>query len=333
MDHDSAIKTYAVERYFLCELSESERDAYEAHFFICGACSKQVRLVFELIQAAQEIIVEARRAKMKVSDLKSYGAILLCPGQPGFEEGVDLAVSGKRSKFVNEIKDVSVVLQSTVMKTIIGYSVNWEYKLGDGKTFTRGVVRDEPAALLDTELRDSIGRTDSSLSWSIEPGGALLVSVFTGIGKCEPDVARWWRREYIEEITSLMNRSLEVTAILDGIMFEDGTFAGPNNNQLFERVVTAFDAVQGFYQTIVSMAENSDLKADLVSWARAQISDAIDVGCGSRCLVGSDMSFLDRIAPAENFVRVYENCGLEDAVSFARSKLYHRRPDFVNLGC
>lgn len=332
MDHDTAIRIYAVERYFLCELSEAERDAYEAHFFSCGACSEQVRLVFELIRAGQEIIADARKARMKASDLKSYGAVLLCPGQPGFEDGVDLAVRGKRSKFVNETKNVSVVLQSTAVRTIIGYSVNWEYKSADGKTFTRGVVRDDPAALLNTEQGGGTRNPDTSTSGLIEPGGALLVSVFSGIGKSEPDVTRWWRTEYVEEITSLMSRSLEVTAILDGIMFEDGTFAGPNNNRLFERVVAAFDAVQGFYRHVVNMAGNSDFEAELVSWAKGQISDAIDAECGSHCSVDSDKILLDRIAAAENFVRIYEKVGLGEAISFARSKLYRQRPDFVNLG-
>jgi hypothetical protein len=272
-------------------------------------------------------------SKMTTSDLRSHGAVLLCPGQPGFEAGVDLAVRGRRSNFVSEIKDVSVVLQSTAAKTIVGYSINWEYKSVDGKTLTRGVVRDEPAALLNPGLRGGIENTDHSTGCSIEPGGALLVSVFAGVGRSEPDITRWWRSEYIEEITSLMDRSLEVTAILDGIMFEDGTFAGPNNNQLYERVIAAFDAVQGFYQHIVSVAKNSDPEADLVSWARRQISDAIDGESGPPCSVGSDKILVDRIVAAENFVKVYENSGLGDAVSFARSKLYHRRPDFVNLGC
>jgi hypothetical protein len=333
VDHDTAIKSYAVERYFLCELNEAERDAYEAHFFSCRACSEQVRLVYELIQAVREIVADARKARMKASDLKSYGAVLLCPGHPGFEAGVDLALRRKRSKFVNETMNVSVVLQNTAAKTIIGYSVNWEYKSAGGKTFTRGVVRDDPAALLNTELGGGTGGTDPSTSWSIEPGGALLVSVFTGVGKSEPDVTRWWRTEYVEEITSLISRSLEVTAILDGVMFEDGTFAGPNNNRLFERIVAAFDAVQGFYQHIVGMAGNSDLEEELVSWARAQLSDTIDAECGSHCSVDSDRILLDRIVAAENFVRIYEKSGLGDAVSFARSKLYCQRPDFVNLGC
>jgi len=39
MDHDTSIKTMAAERYLLEELSSSERDEFELHFFECLECA------------------------------------------------------------------------------------------------------------------------------------------------------------------------------------------------------------------------------------------------------------------------------------------------------
>lgn len=43
IDHQEAIKNMMAERYLLRELSENERDAYEAHLFDCQACFEQVK--------------------------------------------------------------------------------------------------------------------------------------------------------------------------------------------------------------------------------------------------------------------------------------------------
>ncbi|HEY7406559.1 MAG TPA: zf-HC2 domain-containing protein [Candidatus Angelobacter sp.] len=43
IDHQQAIKSMMAERYLLGELSESDRDAYEAHLFDCQMCFEQVK--------------------------------------------------------------------------------------------------------------------------------------------------------------------------------------------------------------------------------------------------------------------------------------------------
>jgi hypothetical protein len=43
MNHEVAQKTQAVERYLLGEMPLEERDAFEAHYFICQECAEDVR--------------------------------------------------------------------------------------------------------------------------------------------------------------------------------------------------------------------------------------------------------------------------------------------------
>jgi hypothetical protein len=38
MSHDQAVSSQAAERYVLGELTSSERDAFESHFFDCAVC-------------------------------------------------------------------------------------------------------------------------------------------------------------------------------------------------------------------------------------------------------------------------------------------------------
>jgi hypothetical protein len=57
MNHEEAIKQGSVEKYLLNELSPSERDAFEEHFFGCQDCAADVR--------ATDAFLEATRKQLK----------------------------------------------------------------------------------------------------------------------------------------------------------------------------------------------------------------------------------------------------------------------------
>jgi len=56
MEHTEAIKLNAVERYLLGELTPTERDAFEAHFFECADCAAEVRAAASFVVNAREIM-------------------------------------------------------------------------------------------------------------------------------------------------------------------------------------------------------------------------------------------------------------------------------------
>jgi hypothetical protein len=43
MDHLEAVKTLAIERYLLEEMTQEEHDAFEEHFFSCAECAEEAR--------------------------------------------------------------------------------------------------------------------------------------------------------------------------------------------------------------------------------------------------------------------------------------------------
>src|ERR1700756_131192 len=57
-DHEEAIKNMLVERYLLGELSESERDAFEAHFFDCPICFEQIKCGTEFVSYLHRVGIE-----------------------------------------------------------------------------------------------------------------------------------------------------------------------------------------------------------------------------------------------------------------------------------
>jgi anti-sigma factor RsiW len=53
MDHDTAMNTGTLERYLLRELSETERDAFEEHYFSCPICAREVVLASKFLDNAR----------------------------------------------------------------------------------------------------------------------------------------------------------------------------------------------------------------------------------------------------------------------------------------
>src|SRR5258708_36588877 len=60
MDHDSITKNQTTERYLLRELTETESDAFEEHYFDCQECAERVRCGTELMEYGREVAREGR---------------------------------------------------------------------------------------------------------------------------------------------------------------------------------------------------------------------------------------------------------------------------------
>ncbi len=58
MTHEEAVRTQAVERYLLRELSDSDRDAFEEHYFSCPECAEEVRAGAVFTASARALLAE-----------------------------------------------------------------------------------------------------------------------------------------------------------------------------------------------------------------------------------------------------------------------------------
>jgi len=58
MDHDVVVRQQMTEKYLLDELSPTERDEFEEHFFDCADCAIDVRAGSTLIEQGKIILAE-----------------------------------------------------------------------------------------------------------------------------------------------------------------------------------------------------------------------------------------------------------------------------------
>lgn len=72
MDHKFAIQEQLVERYLLNELSESERDQFEEHYFDCLDCAEEVRQGAHFTAGARHVLREQPAAPGGVEPRRSW---------------------------------------------------------------------------------------------------------------------------------------------------------------------------------------------------------------------------------------------------------------------
>jgi hypothetical protein len=271
----------------------------------------------------------ANKGHIHVHDFKKLGVLLVNPGHPDFETTLEIAIGSKTTEFIQLLKEISVVLHNKSPKRIIGYSLNWNYR-----SLSRGVVHDHPGALVDPGRPGHCPGLDDSCSVCIDPGSAVLISPLIRISKTTAQTREGWLNENIEEIRCAMNDSTDIKVVLDGVMFEDGSFAGGNANKLFESVVASFDAVQDFYRRFLGNAEQTEQPPwDLISCRLRQqpatASNATTSPVSDQ--VVSELADYNRNLAMACLTKVQRCGGLRDAITFARSRLFKERPSFKNL--
>lgn len=67
MDHNEAVKNHAAEKYFLGELSGTDREAFEEHFFDCDDCAADVKATAILVDNVREALRTAPDQKKAAS--------------------------------------------------------------------------------------------------------------------------------------------------------------------------------------------------------------------------------------------------------------------------
>jgi len=74
MDHNEAVRLQAAEKYVLGELSPSQREEYEEHYFDCGECAVDVKSIATFADTCREVLrQEAEAARQGVAEPERGG--------------------------------------------------------------------------------------------------------------------------------------------------------------------------------------------------------------------------------------------------------------------
>lgn len=86
MNHDEALKSLAVERYLLKEMTETERNSFEEHYLACAECFEAVMFGSEFIQQAGDVLREREPARQPAAAAVAPAPLMATPR--GFFKGL-----------------------------------------------------------------------------------------------------------------------------------------------------------------------------------------------------------------------------------------------------
>jgi Putative zinc-finger len=213
MNHESAVKMEACEKYLLGELPPELRDAFEEHYFACSECGVQLRSAAEFIGASQQVLPGMTRAVdpvdgtipvsgwwkrfVPVIAVPTFAALLLFAGFQNF-----VTIPQLRAKQTSEnrvAKSQVLPMLSLITANTKGETVRTATVPADSAV---GLYVDVPAAPEYTtyllRLQDPNGNAKNlqSLSYAeaqktqvitVDPGKAAgsYTLIITGVGKSE----------------------------------------------------------------------------------------------------------------------------------------------------
>jgi hypothetical protein len=177
------------------------------------------------------------QVSMNATGLPDKGLILIGPADPGFEEKATSALNGRKDFNFETLKPYSVILHNTSQKTVVAYSLRWEYPAPKGQIGIWDQSFGQGSRLLDGGKRKT-NALDDKRGPTIDPGEWKLVTPKSYIGAesrvtSDAQAADQGYRTYLESVANrLGSGGLSVT--LDGAFFEDGTFVGPDRAGYFD---------------------------------------------------------------------------------------------------
>ncbi len=205
------------------------------------------------------------QVSMNVTGLPDKGLILIGPTDPTFEEKARSVLKGRKDFTYETLKAYSVILENKTQKTVVAYSLRWEYPAPKGQIGIWDQSFGQGSRLLDGTKRKT-NALDDKRGPTIDPGEWKLITPKSYIGSesrvtSDAQAADQGYRTYLQSVADRLG-SGGLTVTLDGAFFEDGTFVGPDRagyfdifkaevtarHDLMARVVAASKARQGLAQ-------------------------------------------------------------------------------------
>ena len=184
---------------------------------------------------------------MNVKDLSEIGISIISPNDPSFARLLSSSLQEEAREAAEAVRSVSFFLKNDTDHSIIAYTIKWKMITAEGK------VRTHTKNYLASEVL--IGRPLSGLPGVIEPHSVRFISLARGVeasveaskapranGEQANPNSQLALGEYVDRQRARVAAFNNITISLDGILLDNGTFAGPDTTQTFDKIKATLDA-------------------------------------------------------------------------------------------
>jgi len=204
-------------------------------------------------------------------DLPEHGIHIVTSVDKSFD---DLAASHFKSRSPDSLKPLSVFVKNSGRSLVLAYALTWELRDKDGKRITSKTVGYSALGVLMGD--ESLSNTKHTTA--IEPGTSRCFTVDDQIEQDAPETVSGQNTSLplqsseindthdtkasaiLAKFTSRLSEATSVSVSLDSVVFEDGTFVGPNETGFIEQAQAMLNAKVDLLREIAVASKQGTLK-------------------------------------------------------------------------
>lgn len=192
------------------------------------------------------------KVRLHAKDIPEHGLRIIGPTDPSFEGRLNALLQGRTSEAMEVVKPYSFIVENRGSRTVVAYMIEWCLTRADGEVECSRQALTNPAALMEgetlsEEMEEQSGRlkpNKSILLSLLDPDGGGAIRVEVSPEEAEQIMAgtRPDRQTLIRRFGAELAKYTDITVSLDGVFFDDGTFAGDHATGFFDMVKAKVDA-------------------------------------------------------------------------------------------
>lgn len=234
--------------------------------------------------------VSAQTLLLNTRDIPEQGLLIIGPEHTSYENKFTELIATKTTEqknFMTALKPFSAFISNSNTKDVIAYKVRWEISGVNTKAIVYDMTFADPAILMGvdpslvTSETRNLGHTVISntskfvsVASSVNNSQQQSISFGSGGDSGNPNDPRSASEsELLERLQRDLENAASITITLDGAMFEDGTFVGPDNsgyfNQLKAQINAKYDLLNGILKALQQNKQPTEIYATLQAFVEA----------------------------------------------------------------
>jgi hypothetical protein len=196
--------------------------------------------------------------QLDVRDLRERGLTMIGPGAASFEVLLDAARVNMPGAPLEAVRPYSVFIKNTGRRAVVAFMLRWELTRPDGVVVTENNQYVTKYSLTGDGVSDSDGHTIRSNAALLAFPGFAMAQDTAGLNNGDPKFAA-----YLERVGSNSAQYVSVTVSLDGVVFEDGGFVGPDATGFYGKVKALIDADRDLRREIETKVKSGKSADDI----------------------------------------------------------------------
>lgn len=273
---------------------------------------------------------QAMKVKLHAKDIPEHGLRIIAPTDPSFDGKLNALLKGQMSETMEILKPFSFIIENKGQRTVVAHMIEWCFTGSDGKSECSRHMYISPMSLMEGETLSEEMQEQSDY---IKPNKSRLLSLVEPNGTggfrvdISPDEAEQIGRGAAVDRKALLRRYgaelakyTDITVSLDGVFFDDGTFAGDDTTGFFSIMKAHVDARRDLLNDVaLGLSQLHKSKEEVFRYVEA-VANQPDIDITSNSTPTEFYNYYKKFYAAE-MLRLRRSWGDDKTLAFSLSPL------------